>query len=87
VTDEQGGEVSKQVLTYLLALIPLTLLPAVWRTTTEIYLWGAVVLGVIFLASGIFLAWKRTLAGARILFIVSILYLPILGGLMVGTLN
>jgi protoheme IX farnesyltransferase len=87
VTDEQGGEVSKQVLTYLLALIPLTLLPAVWRTTTETYLWGALVLGLVFLASGIFLAWKRTLAGARILFIVSILYLPILGGLMVGTLN
>ncbi|NBX75325.1 MAG: protoheme IX farnesyltransferase [Proteobacteria bacterium] len=87
VTDEEGGEVSKQVLTYLLALVPLTLLPVVWRTTSETYLWGAVVLGVVFLASGVFLAWKRTLAGARILFFVSILYLPILGGLMVGTLN
>ncbi|MFM8270589.1 MAG: heme o synthase [Pseudomonadota bacterium] len=87
VTDEQGGEVSKQVLTYLLALIPLTLVPAVWRVTSETYLWGAIILGLVFLASGIFLAWKRSLAGARILFVVSILYLPILGGLMVGTLN
>lgn len=87
VTDEEGGEVSKQVLIYLLALIPLTLLPAVWRVNTETYLWGAVILGMVFMASGIFLAWKRSLKGARVLFFVSILYLPVLGGLMVGTLN
>lgn len=87
VTDELGGEVSKQVLTYLLALIPLTLLPAVWRVTTETYLWGAIALGFVFLATGICLAWKRSLTWARILFIVSIIYLPVLGGLMVGSLT
>jgi len=87
VTDEQGGEVSKQVLTYLFALIPLTLLPVVWRVNSETYLWGAIGLGLCFLTAGAFLAWKRTLTWARILFIVSILYLPVLGGLMVGTLT
>lgn len=87
VTDENGGEVAKQVLVYLLALIPLTLLPTVWSVTSETYLWGALLLGLAFLGSGIFLACKRTLKGARILFFVSILYLPILGGLMVGTLS
>ncbi len=87
VTDENGGEVAKQVLVYLLALIPLTLLPTVWNVTTETYLWGALLLGFAFLVSGVFLAWKRTLKGARILFFVSIVYLPVLGGLMVGTLS
>jgi len=86
VTDENGGEVAKQVIVYLLALLPLTLLPTLWNITNETYFWGALFLGLIFLASGIFLAKKRTLRGARLLFVVSVLYLPVLGGLMVGTL-
>ena len=87
VTDSQGEEVSKQVLTYLLALLPLTLLPAAWHVNSETYLWGALFLGLVYLASGVFLAWKRSVKGARILFFVSILYLPLLGVLMVGTLS
>lgn len=87
VTDLSGTEVSKQVMTYLLALIPLTLLPSVWNITSEAYLWGALVLGVLFLLSGLLLAWKKTLPFARVLFVVSILYLPLLGGLMVWSIR
>lgn len=87
VTDQRGDEVAKQVITYLLALIPLTLLPSVWKLTTETYLWGALLLGCLFLISGIGLSLNKNRAGARWLFIVSILYLPALGILMVGTLS
>lgn len=87
VTDQEGLDSSKQVVNYLLALLPLTLLPVVWNVTGELYLWGALILGIVFLLSGILLAWKRNLQFAKLLFIVSILYLPLLGGLMVWSLS
>lgn len=85
VIDIQGQDVSKQILTYLFALIPFTLLPSFWRLNSEVYLWGALILGMFFLISGFFLSWKKSLRGARLLFFISILYLPLLGGLMIGT--
>lgn len=85
VIDVQGQDVSKQILTYLLALIPFTLLPSFWKINSEAYLWGALLLGIVFLVSGFFLSWKKSLQGARLLFFISILYLPLLGGLMIGT--
>ena len=87
VVDHEGVDSSKQVLTYLLALIPLTLLPSVWKVTGEVYLWGALILGAFFLLSGVRLAWNRNVGSARFLFIISILYLPLLGGLMVWNLS
>ncbi|NDG25876.1 MAG: protoheme IX farnesyltransferase [Proteobacteria bacterium] len=87
VTDTDGAEVSKQVMTYLLALLPLTLLPSVWKVTGDSYLRGALILGLLYLGAGLLLALRRTLGYARILFLVSVLYLPLLGGLMVWDIS
>jgi protoheme IX farnesyltransferase len=47
------------------------------------YLWGGLVLGLGFLACAAAFAWKRTVGSARRLFLASVLYLPLLLGLMV----
>lgn len=83
VVDEAGNTTAKQVLTYSFALLPFTLVPTVWGTLGTTYLFGALILGLVFLLTGVLLAWKRTLPYARALFVVSILYLPLLGALMV----
>ncbi len=83
VVDTAGLATSKQVILYSLALMPLTLVPTLWGMTGTSYLVGAVFLNLIFLGFGICLAWQRNKTWARALFLVSILYLPALGGLMV----
>lgn len=83
VIDEAGLATSKQIVLYCLALFPLTLVPTLWEMTGVTYFVGAFFLNLVFVTFGGILAWKRTNAWARTLFIVSILYLPLLGGLMV----
>lgn len=83
VVDSNGSATAKQVILYSIALLPLTLVPSVWGITGMMYLWGALFLGLCYLVCGILLSFYQTRAYARLLFIVSILYLPILGVLMV----
>ena len=83
VVDEKGSATAKQIILYSIALLPLTLVPSVWGMMGQAYLFGALILGSIFLFCGILLAVHRTKFYARILFIVSIIYLPALGILMV----
>lgn len=83
VVDNNGSATSKQVVLYSIALLPLTLVPTVWGITGITYLWGAFALGLIYLLCGILLTIYQTRGYARLLFIVSIIYLPVLGGLMV----
>jgi len=83
VVDSNGSATAKQVILYSTALLPLTLVPSVWGITGVMYLWGALFLGLCYLVCGILLSYYKTRAYARLLFIVSILYLPILGVLMV----
>ncbi|MFM8315811.1 MAG: heme o synthase [Deltaproteobacteria bacterium] len=83
VVDEKGFATSKQVILYSIALLPLTLVPTVWGITGTAYLWGALLLGLLYLICGILLSVYQTRPYARLLFIVSILYLPVLGVLMV----
>jgi len=85
VIDVQGQEVSKQILIYLLALVPFTLVPTLWKLNSETYLWAALFLGLVFLGSGILLSLKKSIPSARVLFFISLLYLPLLGILMIGT--
>ncbi len=83
VVDTEGAATAKQVLLYLIVLIPLSIVPSVWRITGSVYLWGALVLGLVYLLFGMLLAKHRNALFARRLFLVSIIYLPLLGLLMV----
>lgn len=83
VVDENGGATSKQIIIYSIALLPLTLVPTVWGITGLLYLWGALFLGLLYLLFGILMSLYQTRRYARLLFLFSIIYLPLLGFLMV----
>jgi len=83
VLDPDGHRTGSQAVTHTLALLPVSLCPALLKLTGPLYFIGALVLGLVFLWSAIQFSRQLTLARARQLFYVSILYLPLLLGLMV----
>lgn len=83
VTDTDGSSTGRQMMLYSAALVPVTLLAGALASAGPGYLWGALVLGLAFFAGSARFFRRRSLAAARLLFLVSILYLPIVLGLMV----
>lgn len=82
VTDPTGGETAWQALVYTLALLPVTLLPAYWGMAGAAYFFGALLLGLGLLTAVISLARTRAEGAARRLFLLTLVYLPALGVLM-----
>ncbi len=74
---------ARQIVIWSLVLVPVSLLPTVLGTTGSIYFYGAFVLGILFLGTSIHAALAHTRQGARRLLLASVLYLPVLFGLMV----
>jgi heme o synthase len=83
VTDKDGASTGRQAVLYATALLPVTLAAGMLASAGVGYLWGALILGVGFLGCAAAFAWKRTVGGARRLFLASVLYLPLVLGLMV----
>ncbi len=81
--DLEGRFTARQIMAFLLALLPLSLLPALTGQTGRIYLVGAAVLGLYFLAYGLRWTRARTNRRARQLVLASIAYLPLVFGLMI----
>lgn len=85
VADREGGSTGRQAILYSAALLPATLLAGMLVSAGEAYLWSALALGLLFLAFSARFAWTRTVASARGLFLLSVLYLPaVLTLLVVG---
>ncbi len=82
VVEPDGRSTSRQIVVYGLALIPVSLLPGVLGMSGAVYLAGALAAGVWFLRSGLRVAQERTVVRARGVLMVSVLYLPLLYGLM-----
>jgi protoheme IX farnesyltransferase len=83
VIDPDGRLTGRQAVSHTLGLLPVSLCPFVFRVTGPVYLVGALVLGLAFLWCAIQFARELTHARAKRLFIVSILYLPLLLTVMV----
>jgi len=83
VKDETGAATSRQMLLSCAALIPVTLAAGALSFAGRGYLWAALLLGFVFLGASARFARTRSVAAARMLFLVSVLYLPALLGLMV----
>lgn len=83
VTDADGSSTGRQAVLYATALLPVTLAAGLLASAGPGYLWGALVLGLGFLACAAHFAWRRSVGAARRLFLASVLYLPTLLGLMV----
>lgn len=81
--DPEGHRTGRQAVSHTLGLLPVSLFPFLFHVTGTIYLVGALVLGGIFLWCAVQFARQLTLARARQLFFMSILYLPLLMIMMV----
>lgn len=83
--DADGFATGRQSVLYAMCLLVVSLVPAVIGLNSEWYFYGAFVLGLGFLGLGINFLRLRTRLAARQLFFGSIIYLPLLLGLLVGT--
>ncbi len=83
VIDPAGGSTFRQILLGCLALVPLGLVPTMFGMSGVVYFFGSLAVGIVFLGFGVALVAGRTRRHARALFWASLLYLPLVYGLMV----
>jgi protoheme IX farnesyltransferase len=83
VIQPDGRSTGRQAVLYTAGLVPVTLMPTLIGLVSASYLAGAIVLGAILMALSLAFAVTRTNGSARRLFLGSILYLPMLWGLLV----
>ena len=83
VIDPKGTLASSQILVYSLALLPVSMAPTLAGMTGQLYFYCALLLGIVYLFSGVNLCWRKTAVAARKLLLTSVIYLPLLYGVMV----
>ncbi|HEX7049997.1 MAG TPA: heme o synthase [Longimicrobiales bacterium] len=81
--DDDGRRTGRQILLYGATLLPISLLPTLHGLTGKLYFFGALALGLAFLAAGAGMTLRRTDRRAWRLFYASVAYLPALLLLMV----
>jgi protoheme IX farnesyltransferase len=82
VRDPEGVRTGRQAISHTLGLIPVSVCPALFGMSGVVYFFGALLLGLAFFWCAIQFSRELTRARARQLFFASILYLPLLLGLM-----
>jgi protoheme IX farnesyltransferase len=80
--DREGRSMAWQIMICSLALVPVSLMPTWLGQVGWIYFVGALVLGLAFLNCGVRLAAVRSNLLARRVLLASIVYLPLVFGLM-----
>jgi protoheme IX farnesyltransferase len=83
VVEPEGRITGQQIIAYTLMLLPVSLIPTWIGISGKIYFYGAIFLGLLFLYSSITAALSKSRQQARRLLLASVLYLPLLFGLMV----
>lgn len=81
--DDSGFTTSRQAVLYTVCLTVVSLAPAVLGFASPVYFYGALVLGAVFSWTALRFLTHRDRPAARRLFFASILYLPVLLGLLV----
>jgi protoheme IX farnesyltransferase len=82
VVQPSGEATARQIVLYSLALIPVSMAPSLLGMSGKIYFFGALALGLWYLYSGVRVALDRTILRARAVLLVSVIYLPLIYGLM-----
>src|SRR6267142_1269907 len=82
VVDPDGASTDRQIVLGSLALLSVSLLPAAMGWTGPIYLAGGLLLGIAFAAVGVVHAFAPSSRAARRVLLASLLYLPLLLGLL-----
>jgi heme o synthase len=83
VVEPDGRVTAQQIVLYTLMLLPVSLLPTLMGITGRIYLVAAGVFGLMFLWTAVRAALSKSNQHARQLLLASVLYLPLLFGVMV----
>jgi len=83
VLDPEGTRTRRQIMAWAALLLPVSLLPVVVGANGWIYAGGAILLGTGFLVLALGMRKRNEVSSARRVFLGSILYLPLLFGLMV----
>ncbi len=83
VVEPDGMSTARQIVLYASTLIPVSLFPVLLRMSGRIYLVGALLLGFWFLYTGVRVAFDRTNVRARKDLLASVIYLPMIYGLMI----
>lgn len=83
VIEPEGKITAKQIVIFTILLIPISLAPFFLGFAGIVYLIGASLLGIWFLAASIEAARAKTTEKARKLLLVSVLYLPVIFALLV----
>ena len=81
--DPEGFRTGRQAVSHTLALVFVSLCPVMFRLAGPVYFAGSLALGLTFVGFAFLFSRQLTLRRARQLFFASILYLPLLLGLMV----
>jgi protoheme IX farnesyltransferase len=84
VVEPAGKITARQIVLFAVMLVPVSLAPFVFGQDGMVFLIGAAVLGVWFLAASISAARSKTNKKAKNLLLVSVIYLPLLFLLMVA---
>jgi heme o synthase len=83
VIEPDGLRTGRQAVLYALALVPVSLVPALVGVAGVAYFWCALALGVSFLALSARFAASRSEGRARALFYGSLVYLPLIWAVMI----
>jgi len=82
VLDPDGEATAWHIVLFAIALVPISLLPKYFAMTGNWYAGGALILGAVFIYTGIRVAQDCTRQRARQVLLASVVYLPVLYGLM-----
>jgi len=82
VIDADGRFTTRQIVIYGMALIPVSLTPVFIGMSGAVYAVGALALGLWFLYAGVRVALECTIIRARRVLLTSVVYLPLIYGLM-----
>ncbi len=82
VMEPDGRTTARQIVICSVLLIPASLAPGYVHMSGRVYMFGALALGLVFLYAGLRVAFERTSVRARQVLLASVIYLPLLFGLM-----
>jgi len=84
VIDKTGERTARQILITAVLLIPVSMAPTWLGMAGSLYLGGALLLGLTYLYYGIRISRERNVVSARAVLMASIVYLPLLYGLLLA---
>src|SRR5438270_913274 len=82
VVEHTVDSTARRILWFSLALVPMSLAPKFFSMAGNVYLFGASALGILLLYAGYLAASRQTVLTARRVLLASVIYLPLLYGLL-----